>query len=81
MSYYGDLCSNADGTTVYTFLRDALKQATSERPYRGPQTFESAELTYCSSITGDICRFKGSEKIRDREPIIYSGEFTGGRVE
>ena len=81
MSYYGDLTSkNVDRTTVYSFLRDALKQATSDRPYRGPPTFESDKLTYCSSVTGDIHRFEGTEQIRDEVSTIYRGTFAGGRV-
>ncbi|WP_246998398.1 DUF5680 domain-containing protein [Halosolutus gelatinilyticus] len=81
MSYYGDLISkNADRTTVYSFLRDALKQATSDRPYRGPPLFESAELTYRSSVTGDMHRFEGNELVGDEESTIYRGTFVGGRV-
>lgn len=81
MSYYGDLSSkNADRATVYSFLRDALKQATSDHPYRGPPTLESAELSYRSSVTGDIHRFEGTEQIREEESTLYRGTFVGGRV-
>ncbi|EMA34499.1 DUF5680 domain-containing protein [Halobiforma nitratireducens] len=82
MSYYGDLTTpTADRAEAYAFLRTALERATSDRPYRGPERFERDRQVYTSSVTGDLDRFRGEERIVDDGETIYRGEFAGGWIE
>lgn len=82
MNYYGDLTTPAgDRDELYSFLRDALEHATTDRPYRGPERFDRDGLTYLSSIEGDLSRFEGEERITRGESTVYRGTFAGGRVE
>ncbi|SDR35291.1 DUF5680 domain-containing protein [Natronobacterium texcoconense] len=82
MSYYGDVVrEDADPNDVYAVLREALEQATTDRPYRGPAAYEGDEMTYSSSVDGDLQRFEGEEHIQNSETVVYRGTFAGGRVD
>lgn len=82
MSYYGNLTTpQADRDAIYAFLREALGEATTDRPYRGPARFEREGMAYLSSVEGDVERFDGTEEIRVGDETRYRGWFAGGRVE
>jgi hypothetical protein len=82
MSYYGDLTTvTVDRDKVYEFLRDALREATPARPYRGPEQLRGDDLSYRSTVDGNLDRFDGEEEIRTDGAVVYRGQFSGGRVE
>ena len=45
------------------FLKEALRHASPDMPYRGPEYYQSGEYTYKGSVAGDISWFQGYEEI------------------
>ncbi len=62
------------------FLKEALRAATLEYPYRGPQFYQSGDYTYASKVTGDIQWFQGIEEISYGNGKVYECYFHGGLV-
>lgn len=80
MVYYGFVSPNAKGEEVYPFLIESLSNATAEMPYRGPALFENGIWKYENSLTGDVDKFSGIEKIYKDEICIYEANYLGGFV-
>ena len=55
MNYYGVVFDavHAPGE-IYHFLKDALKQVTVERPFRGPRSFQEHGLAYVDESSGTL---------------------------
>lgn len=60
------------------FLKEALRAATRELPYRGPEHYSSGEYTYTCKVTGDIAWFQGYEEIFHAGTKVYECFFHGG---
>lgn len=60
------------------FLKDALRHASYEMPYRGPEYHQSGEYTYKCSIAGEISWFQGYEEIYRNTEKVYECYFHGG---
>ena len=60
------------------FLKEALRNANYEMPYRGPEYYESGEYTYKCSVAGGICWFQGYEEIYWNTEKVYECYFHGG---
>ena len=60
------------------FLKEALRAATMEYPYRGPEFYQSGEYTYKCQVTGDFSWFQGYEEIYCNEVKVYECYFHGG---
>ena len=45
------------------FLKEALRAADVNMPYRGPELYQSGEYTYRCKVTGDFTWFQGYEEI------------------
>ena len=60
------------------FLKEALRAATRELPYRGPEHYSSGEYTYTCKVTGDIAWFQGYEEIFHAGRKVYECFFHGG---
>ncbi|MBO4687005.1 MAG: helix-turn-helix transcriptional regulator [Clostridiales bacterium] len=75
MNYCGRVL---DGTFSGDFLKEALRAATRELPYRGPEHYSSGEYTYTCKITGDIDWFQGCEEIFHAGTKVYECFFHGG---
>lgn len=60
------------------FLKEALRAATMEYPYRGPEFYQSGEYTYKCHVTGDFSWFQGYEEIYCNEVKVYECYFHGG---
>jgi hypothetical protein len=83
---YGGGIGRSDADTeevrsVYAFLREAMRQVSSEQPYRGPLIHHRSQYTYACSSTGDMEMFWGVEEISDRSGVVYRLHFAGGRVD
>ena len=60
------------------FLKEALRKADKNMPYRGPEYYQSGEFTYKCSVTGDFCWFQGYEEIYCNNVKVYECYFHGG---
>ncbi len=75
MNYMGRVLS--DGFSG-NFLKEALRNADREMPYRGPEYYQSGEYTYRCKVTGDFKWFQGYETIERMGEKIYECYFHGG---
>ncbi len=66
--------------SLYAFLREAMRQVSSQRPYRGPTSHHRPPYTYSCASTGAMAAFWGEEAISDASDIVYRLRFAGGRV-
>ena len=60
------------------FLKEALRAATRELPYRGPEHYTDGEYTYQAKVTGDVSWFQGYEEIFCSGVKVYECYFHGG---
>jgi hypothetical protein len=81
MNYYGKIePSELSDKEVYAFLQDALRRVESERPFRGPERFESGDLIYVNDVIGDVSEFVGTERILFKGEEIYRLRYHGGII-
>lgn len=81
MVYYGYVVEHTDTKIIYPFLMKSLSTATLDMPYRGPNLFEESDLRYVNSLSGDIEKFSGVEKIYQGEDCVYEASYMGGLVD
>ena len=60
------------------FLKEALRHASPDMPYRGPEYDQSGEYTYKCSVAGEISWFQGYEEIYWNTQKVYECYFHGG---
>ena len=60
------------------FLKEALRAATIEMPYRGPEFYQAGEYTYKCKASGSFVWFQGYEEIFCTNEKIYECFFHGG---
>ena len=53
------------------FLKEALRHANYDMPYRGPEYYQSGEYTYKCSVAGDFSWFQGYEEIFHNTEKVY----------
>ena len=75
MNYMGRVL--ADGFSG-NFLKEALRKADKNMPYRGPELYQSGEYTYRCKVTGDFTWFQGCEEIYKGDLKVYECVFHGG---
>ena len=84
MGYAGGLVDGVDPSLqtapVYAFLREALRNVSSERPYRGPHTFEQGEYSFSDIGDGHIGNFYGVETITLCQKPVYRLRYHGGFI-
>jgi hypothetical protein len=81
MNYYGATISDKINTkTVYTFLKEALKKASADMPFRGPEKFQQNGFRYINKVSGNMSFFYGEEKIYLKEKLIYKLKYHGGQM-
>ena len=81
MNYYGIVFNEVKPTNqVYIFLQKALKHVKDDRPFRGPSSFEEADLEYQDENKGTVEQFTGVEKILYRGQEIYRLDYHGGNI-
>lgn len=75
MNYMGRVLSeNFSGN----FLKEALKKADIQMPYRGPEYYQAGEYTYKCKVSGDFNWFQGHEEIYCKNELVYECYFHGG---
>ena len=62
------------------FLKEVLRAATPELPYRGPLFYQSGQYTYSVKVSGDINWFQGFEEIFCDNKKVYECYFHGGLI-
>jgi transcriptional regulator with XRE-family HTH domain len=77
MNYMGRVLS--DGFSG-NFLKEALRAADKNMPYRGPELYQSGEYTYRCKVTGDFAWFQGYEEIYQGDIKVYECVFHGGSL-
>ena len=77
MNYCGRVL---DETFSGDFLKEALRAAKADLPYRGPEHYSSGEYTYTCKVTGDVSWFQGYEEIFHAGNKVYECFFHGGLI-
>jgi len=62
------------------FLKEALRRADKNMPYRGPEYYQSGEYLYRCKVVGDFTWFQGFEEIYCNEIKVYECYFHGGLI-
>lgn len=60
------------------FLKEALRHADEQMPYRGPEYYQSGEYIYKCNVVGDFTWFQGYEEIYCNNEKVYECYFHGG---
>ena len=60
------------------FLKEALRMADTNMPYRGPEYYQSGQYTYRCNVVGDFTWFQGYEEIYCENEKVYECYFHGG---
>lgn len=60
------------------FLKEALRNADKNMPYRGPEYYQSGEYIYKCNVVGDFIWFQGYEEIYCNNEKVYDCYFHGG---
>jgi len=60
------------------FLKEALRMADTNMPYRGPEYYQSGQYTYRCNVAGDFTWFQGYEEIYCENEKVYECYFHGG---
>ncbi len=82
MTYYGRVDESVtDINKVYSVLMSALKLIPEDKPYRGPEKYDSGDLSYTNTFTGEVDNFSGEEVITDNGKEIYRAKYIGGFVD
>ena len=75
MNYIGRLLKD---TFSGNFLKEALRAATIDMPYRGPEFYQSGEYIYKCKVSGDFSWYQGYEEIYCNADKVYECYFHGG---
>lgn len=62
------------------FLKEALRKADKNMPYRGPEYYQSGEYIYKCKVAGDFTWFQGFEEIYCGDRKVYECYFHGGTL-
>lgn len=60
------------------FLKEALRKADKDMPYRGPEYYQSGDYLYKCNIVGDFTWFQGYEEIYCKNEKVYECYVHGG---
>ena len=77
MNYFGRVL---DERFSGDFLKEALRAATKECPYRGPEYLQTGEYIYKTKVIGDIDWFQGYEEIFCQNIKVYECYYHGGAL-
>ncbi|MBN1916140.1 hypothetical protein JW796_04085 [Candidatus Dojkabacteria bacterium] len=81
MVYYGSVTNRFKKLgSVYSFLKEALRNNTKNMPYRGPKKYKKDEWLYKNELKGDMKSFIGEEKIFYKDKMVYSANYQGGLI-
>ena len=74
-----DVWTEDERTYIYkNFLKEALRSASTEMPYRGPEYYQAGDYIYKCKVSGRFTWFQGYEEIYYKNEKIYECYFHGG---
>lgn len=62
------------------FLKEALRNVTADKPFRGPDSYTNGEYTYTCEVSGDFDWFQGYETFSYKGETIYDCYFHGSII-
>ncbi len=62
------------------FLKEAMLLVPEDKPFRGPERYESGDYTYTCTVDGDTDWFSGREEIFFKGVLVYECLYHGGAV-
>lgn len=77
MNYIGRVLAD---TFSGDFLKEALREANPDMPYRGPEYYQSGEYLYKCKVSGDFTWYQGYEEIYCNNEKVYECYFHGGMM-
>lgn len=77
MNYMGRVLQD---TFSGDFLKEALKNASMEMPYRGPEYYKAGEYIYKCKVSGDFTWYQGYEEIYCENINVYECYFHGSMM-
>ncbi len=81
MNYHGvRLDTLFEEERLFAFLREALQRIDAAKPFRGPDNYQSGDLTYMNFATGDLANFRGVEFIYQTGRTLYQLDYHGGLI-
>lgn len=75
MNYMGRVLGD---TFSGDFLKEALRAADVDMPYRGPEHYQAGMYTYRCKVLGDFSWYQGEEEIICGDVRVYECRFHGG---
>ena len=78
MNYLGRVLSDSFSGN---FLKEVLRNADHNMPYRGPEYYQSGEYLYKCKVSGDFSWFQGYEEIYHNDEKVYECYFHGGLIQ
>ena len=78
MNYLGRVLSDSFSGN---FLKEVLRNADHNMPYRGPEYYQSGEYLYKCKVSGDFSWFQGYEEIYHNDEKVYECYFHGGLMQ
>lgn len=75
MNYMGRVLGD---TFSGDFLKEALRAADMDMPYRGPEYYQAGTYTYRCKVIGDFAWYQGEEEIICEGKRVYECRFHGG---
>ena len=82
MNYFGEIIKeSSDPQVIYSFLKEAMLQISSEYPFRGPANHERSSLRYTNQQNGSFDHFHGIESIYQNDEKIYVLYYHGGKIQ
>ena len=81
MNYSGYILDKtASENVVYDYLKQALREVSESKPFRGPTEFVAGDYRYSSESLGKSTSFSGIEAIYFKNKKIYELYFHGGII-
>ena len=81
MNYYGFVISEKiPNKEIYPFLRKAMSLVNEKTPFRGPTTLKEGKFKYVNNVSGNVNKFKGTEKILFNGKEVYQLDYHGGTL-
>lgn len=80
MNYYGRMLVEEIPAEFSKCLKDALKNAPEEAPFRGPKYYQHEDCEYYCSWQGELGFFSGEEYIEYKGKKVYELSFHGGTI-
>ena len=81
MLYYGWVNKAEEINSVFSVLRNTLKEMPQEYPFREPKEYCEMEYTYSNTWNGAVNRFNGKEIIMKQDDLKYQANYFGGLVD